>query len=209
LDENHLSLYVLDVSGHGVPSAMVTVSVNQSLLPSTGLIAKKITEYPPHYYIAPPSEVLNQLDREYPLERFDKHFTMSYIILNLQTGHIQYSSAAHPSPVLVTASGKIKLLDAGGTIIGMGGVVPFEEGEERMQGGDRLYLYTDGIVEYFNEAGEKYGENRFYRDLLKYRKDPLPTTCERVVQSMTAFGGSRKAEDDITLVAIECRQVAE
>jgi len=204
LDENHLTVYVIDVSGHGVPSAMVTVSVTQSLLPNTGLILKKSTTKPPYYTITPPVEVLNRLDQEYPMERFDKYFTIAYLILNVKTGQIRYSSAAHPRPVLVRSSGEIELLEKGGPIISMGDIIPFEEGEVDMNPGDRLYIYTDGIVEYSNGAGEQYGEERFYEDLLKHGKAPLDTTCDRVIESLMAFGGNIKAQDDITLVAIEC-----
>jgi len=208
LDETHLSIYILDVSGHGVPSAMVTVSVHQRLQPGIGGLTKQAIDSPPYYAIVPPSKVLDQLDREYPMERFDKHFTMAYLILNTQTGCIRYTSAAHPMPVLVRASGEIELLDLGGTIVGLGGIIPFEEGEIRMQKGDRLYLYTDGIVEYFNEAGEMYGEDRFYRNLIKDRGATLPETCRHVVESLSRFGGEHKAKDDITLVAIECLRTA-
>ncbi|WP_051957925.1 PP2C family protein-serine/threonine phosphatase [Desulfobacter vibrioformis] len=206
LDENHLSVYILDVSGHGVPSAMVTVSVHQRLQPGIGGLTKQITDTPPYYTIVPPSKVLDQLDHEYPMERFDKHFTMAYLILNTQTGAIRYTSAAHPMPVLVRASGEIELLDMGGSIVGLGGIIPFEEGEITMHKGDRLYLYTDGIVEFFNEAGEAYGEDRFYSNLMKYNGEALEQTCRQMVESLNHFGGERKAQDDITLVAIECCQ---
>lgn len=210
LDETHLSIYILDVSGHGVPAAMVTVSVHQRLQPGPGGLAKQINDFPPYYDILPPSKVLDQLDREYPMDRFDKYFTMAYLILNIQTGSIRYTSAAHPMPVLVRASGEIERLDAGGTIVGLGeGIFPFEEGEVRMQAGDRLYLYTDGIIEYFNEAGEMYGEDRFCRNLIKYQDETLQGTCRRVIESLSLFGGEHKADDDITLVAIECRRTAQ
>ena len=206
LDETHLSIYILDVSGHGVPSAMVTVSLHQRLQPGTGGITKQPIDAAPYYTIVPPSQVLDQLDREYPMERFDKHFTMAYLTLNTQTGTIKYSCAAHPMPVLVRASGDIELLELGGTIVGLGGIIPFEQGEVRMHKGDRLYLYTDGIIEHFNESGEMYGEDRFYRNLIKYRDADLQETCGRMIESVNRFGGEHKAKDDITLVGIECRK---
>lgn len=207
LDESHLAVYVIDVSGHGVPSAMVTVSVNQSLQPTTGLIVKRSTDHSPFYEITPPAKLLSHLDDDYPIERFDKYFTMTYLILNTKTGQILYSSAAHPKPVLVKRSGEIKLLDAGGSIIGMGGIVPFEEGKAVMEKGDRLYLYTDGITEFFNYADEQFGEDRFYDELLSSQKEPLEKSCEQVVASLKSFGNNREAEDDITIVALECNKI--
>ena len=205
LDENNLAVYIIDVSGHGVPSAMVTVSVNQSLLPTTGMILKRSSTMPPYYTIAPPVEVLKQLDKEYPMERFDKYFTIAYFIINSKTRQIRYSSAAHPMPVLIRTSGEIKLLEKGGPIISMGDIIPFEEGKISMYPGDRLYLYTDGIVDYVNENGERYGEERFYNELLNHRKERLDAICGRVIDSLIFFGGNIKAHDDITLVALECK----
>ena len=204
LDESHLSIYVVDVSGHGVPSAMVTVSVSQALSPQTGSALKKKLDKFPYYKIIPPAEVLKNLDQEYPIERFDKYFTIAYLIINTQSGVIYYSSAAHPMPVLVRANGEIETLCEGGTIVGMGGVIPFEEGTVRMRQGDRLFLYTDGIVEYFNETGEYYGKERFYRELVKNRKKPIDTACERVIESLMSYGKGTNPQDDITLLAIEC-----
>jgi len=208
LDENHISVYILDVSGHCVPSAMITLSVSQNLLPGVATTLKKSTDCPPYYEIVSPVDVLRNLDQEYPIERFDKYFTMAYIILNNRTGQVRYSCAAHPMPVLVRASGEIELLMAGGTIIGMGGIIPFEEDRAEMNTGDRLYLYTDGLVEFCNDNGEQYGEKRFYEVLIKSRKNPLRKACENVIESLTAFGGKSKAEDDITLVAIEYKKSA-
>lgn len=72
LDETHWGIYMLDVSGHGVPSALVTVSASQILQPQKGLLLKKVTNVPPFYEIVSPAEVLNLLDQEYPIERFNK-----------------------------------------------------------------------------------------------------------------------------------------
>jgi sigma-B regulation protein RsbU (phosphoserine phosphatase) len=120
LDETHLAIYMLDVSGHGVPSALVTVSVSQMLQTHRGLLLKKSIKPPPYYEIRSPAEVLNLLDQEYPIERFNKYFTISYLILDLKEGLIRYSNAAHPSPILLHMDGTLELLAEGGTIIGMG-----------------------------------------------------------------------------------------
>ncbi len=184
LDESHLAIYVLDVSGHGVPSAMVTVSVSQSLSPRTGSILKKNINPPPFYRIVPPADVLAYLDKEYPIERFNKYFTIAYLILNTKTGRILYSTAAHPMPILVRRRGEIEFLDKGGTMIGTGWPIPFEEGEVTLEEGDRLFVYTDGIVEYANAAGEQYGEDTFREGLRKPVDEPIDITCARVIESL-------------------------
>jgi len=91
------------------------------------------------------------LDREYPIERFGKYFTIVYLIINTHTGTIRYSNAAHPSPLILRGDGTMEPLDKGGTIIGLDGRLPFEEDERSLRTGDRLVLFTDGAVEYCND----------------------------------------------------------
>jgi sigma-B regulation protein RsbU (phosphoserine phosphatase) len=203
LDEETVMAYVLDVSGHGISSAMVTVSVYQSLSHHLGQILKQRLDTPPYYRILAPGEVLQKLDEEYPFERFEMFFTICYLLVNPASGRVRYCSAGHPPPVLVRADGRCEALSRGGTVIGLGGVVPFEEGEAVLEAGDRLYLYTDGVTEHANGASELYGEERLALQLARLQAFPLGEVCERVVDSLHAFGQGRSLEDDVTLLGIE------
>lgn len=206
LDETHVGAYIMDVSGQGVPAAMMATSVAQSLNPANSPFMKTITNSPPYYELVSPSEVLAKLNREYPIERFEKHFTICYLLLNVQTGEIRYSNAAHPSPLLVRADGRVEKLNAGGTIIGIGDGVTYEEGKTRMENGDRLFLYTDGIIEHSGWQGELYGEERLICELQTAEGETLQMTCACIINSLTDFGDGQKPDDDITLVGIECRE---
>ncbi|OIP88864.1 MAG: hypothetical protein AUK55_15485 [Syntrophobacteraceae bacterium CG2_30_61_12] len=203
LDESHLGFYILDVSGHGVPSAMVTVSVSQMFQTHSGSLVKRQKGNPPFYEIVQPRHVLQQLDREYPLDRFDKYFTIVYAVLNVHTGHLSYSNAAHPCPVLLHADGTLELLDKGGTIIGLDGAVPFEEGELDLHRGDKLFLYTDGLTEYQNDEGGFFGQDRFHDLLASLRDRSLSVILDRVYEAMTQFGNRVKLQDDVSILGIE------
>ena len=206
LDKNHWAIYMLDVSGHGVPSALVAVSVSQILRPQQGLLLKKEIESPPFYQILSPAEVLDHLDQEYPIERFNKFFTISYIVLNTEDKSIIYSNAAHPPPILLHGNGDMELLDKGGTIIGMGGLLPFEEGKKQVYAGDKLLIYTDGIIEYQNKDGEFYGDNRLRRELQRLRDKPISEVIDEVIDSIMNFGHNTPPQDDITLLGIEFKE---
>ncbi len=203
LDENNWAIYILDVSGHGVPSAMVAVSVSQMLNPHTTYILKVGTSDSPYYKISSPSEVLGLLDKEYPIDRFEKFFTMSYLVLDFREGVLRYSNAAHPPPVLLHRDGSFELLKEGGTIIGMGGMLPFEEGVRHLESGDKLILYTDGIIEYQNKSGEFYGEERFYANLQKFSHCSVKRLVKEIVDSLVNFGEYVEPQDDITLLGYE------
>lgn len=205
LDETHWGIYMLDVSGHGVPSALVTVSASQMLDPQRGLLLKKAITPPPYYEIRRPSEVLNLLDQEYPIERFDKYFTIAYLILDVKTSLIRYSNAAHPPPIMLRRDGTLELLEEGGTIIGMGGMLPFEEGEKRIGPGDKLFVYTDGIPEYENKRRQLYGRERFCEALLKLKDQPIAEIVDGVIEVLMAYGEHHPPRDDITLLGIEMK----
>jgi len=194
-----LAFYMLDVSGHGVPSALVTVSVSQFLQPHSGRIIKNKNDF------ASPGEVLSALDREYPLERFDKYFTMFYGILDGGEGVLTYSSAGHPPPVLLHERASYDLLDKGGAIIGLGGRVPFEEDTVSLVAGDKVILYTDGVSECQDARGAVYGEQRFYQLLENLKKKPIAVMMEDIVKDIGSFLSGLHPQDDITLLGIEYR----
>jgi len=205
LDDNQWSIYMLDVSGHGVPSALVTVSVSQMLHPSGGLLIQRATSACPQHDVRSPAEVLRLLDREYPMERFNKYFTITYLILDVKNGVVRYSNAAHPPPLLLRKDGRLEVLEEGGTIIGLGGLLPFEEGEQRIDPGDKLFIYTDGIPEYEDERGQHYGQERFVNTLQQLRERPIAELVDGVIDALMAYGDNYPPRDDVTLLGIEMK----
>jgi sigma-B regulation protein RsbU (phosphoserine phosphatase) len=202
LDETHLGFYMLDVSGHGVPSAMVTVSVSQLMTPHSGYLRKKLSS-PPFYQIVSPREVLKALDEEYPFERFNKFFTIVYLLLDISQQKFVYSSAAHPPPLLLHRDRGLEMLDKGGTIIGLNGVVPFDQEERRLQPGDKVIIYTDGVVEYLNQEEEPFGTERLYATAQNLQKRPISEILDGIYDSLMNFGHHAKIQDDISLLGIE------
>jgi len=203
LSENCLMAYILDVSGHGVSSAMVTVSVFQSLSDRTSQLVKHPLDHPPYFRIADPAEVVNTLDQVYPFERFDKFFTIAYLLLDPQTGRISYCNGGHPPPILLHQNGSLDLLETGGPLVGLGGMLPFEQGEIFMQPGDRLFLYSDGITEYANPSGEMFGDQRmidFFRERLQ---PPLDAVAKNFMESLHCFGEGIPPADDVSLFCIQ------
>jgi sigma-B regulation protein RsbU (phosphoserine phosphatase) len=201
LGPDHLCLYMLDVSGHGVPAALVTVSVHETLDPASGHVVKRGTDGLAR--VTPPGEVLAILDREYPLERFEKSFSIVYLLLSLDSGELVYSSAGHPPPILLRAGGGLEQLTDGGTLIGLEGAVPFDEGRVSLAPGDKLILYTDGVVEYGDLASGLFGMERFTRYLEQRASRPVAELLEGMWQELLAFGRGRAPADDVSLMGLE------
>jgi sigma-B regulation protein RsbU (phosphoserine phosphatase) len=201
LDHENLAAYIVDVSGHGVPAAMVTVAVSRSLSVDSGCSMDR--SYSGGSRITPPGEVLRRLDAEYPLERFGKFLTIVYMVLNCRTKVLRFSRAGHPPPLLVHANGAIETLSSGGTIIGIGGSVPFDEGAIQLELRDRLFLYTDGVVERENQNEEPFGHERMAGALHAARDESLLTACEHVTNQLAMFAQGVPSSDDVSLCGLE------
>jgi len=125
------------------------------------------------------------------------------LIIDMKDRLINYSNAAHPPPILLRRDGTLEFLDKGGTIIGMGGVLPFEEGRTRAEPGDKLIIYTDGIVEYQTRQDGFYGDERFHEELQRLRDRPISEVVDGVIDSIMDYADHNPPRDDVTLLGIE------
>jgi len=205
LDDDHVVLYMIDVCGHGVASALVTVSVSQMLQPRNPGVhnvgALECGAYNSLY--SSPSKLLQVLDQHYPFERFDTYFTITYMVLNVHTGQLVYSSAGHPFPLVVRADGQLDSLEEGGCLIGLSGMIPYEEGRTTLRPGDRLVTYTDGITEYEDEEGNMFGEDRFRLSLVELKSQAPQVMLDHVYEDAMSFGRHNPPRDDISILAVD------
>jgi sigma-B regulation protein RsbU (phosphoserine phosphatase) len=152
--------------------------------------------------VIPPSEVLAHLEHEYPMERFEKFFSIVYLIVDVQDGTASCSSAGHPPPFWIRADGTLDSLDSRGPIIGQGGGLPYRDERRSLQPGDRILLCTDGILEHKNRQGELYGELRVQQALQRLAGLPIQATLDGVMEDVLAFG-QQTPQDDMSLLGIE------
>lgn len=209
LDEEHLGLYILDVSGHGVASAMVTVSVSQMLRPNIGQLLKIKTSAAPYYEIVAPDKVLTALDGEYPLERFDKFFSMVYLVLNIEDGRFSYCNGGHPPPLILRRGNGYELLKHCGTPVGLGGLSPFRTEHETLDEGDRIILYTDGLIEHRNRRGQLFGFDHLCELAQSLRRRPLQSMLDQLWDGVLDFGGRTAPADDISLIGLDFKPGAD
>jgi sigma-B regulation protein RsbU (phosphoserine phosphatase) len=195
-DSNNIELYMLDVCGHGVPAALIAVSVSQFLQSKRSLSEDASG-------VMSPEEVLNSLEQAFPFERFDSYFTIVYMAIEFSQGRLTYSCAGHPPPILLRSNGELKVLDRRGSAIGLGTNQPFGQEEEKLQRGDKVILYTDGSLENSNAAGEVFGKERFYGVLHKHRDDSAQGIVEAVYSAAKKFGKDTELDDDISILVAE------
>jgi anti-sigma regulatory factor (Ser/Thr protein kinase) len=182
---------------------MVTVSVAQSLSLQGGIVAGDLRHGPP--LVAEPRQVLAQLDADYPMERFDRYFTIAYLLIELQTGILRTSRAGHPPALLLRRGAPLRELEAGGTIIGLGGA-EFEQEELALEDGDRVFLCTDGLVDYESPSGEAFGDARLRATLARTLEVSLSRAVEELLAAIRAHGSEAPPRDDVTLLGLEWRK---
>ncbi|MFO7802804.1 MAG: SpoIIE family protein phosphatase [Desulfovermiculus sp.] len=201
LSHDHLGIYILDVSGHGVPAALVAVSVAQVLQREGCLLQGDWME--PNCELTSPSKVLELLDAEFPLERFGTFFTISYLVLNIRTGELQFSNAGHPCPLLIRSSGQVHSLETEGTVIGLGGMLPFTTGSITLQPEDTLILYTDGVYEQTDASGAQWGWETLRDVLVNERHRSAQGIADSVHSALNRFTKHGSFDDDLSLACVQ------
>jgi len=206
LDENHIGLYVLDVTGHGVPAALLSASLNRWLspMPEQSCLYEPDPGRPSGYRPATPAKVAATLNREFSAgPRTGKYFTLHYGLLDLRDGRYRYVTAGHPPPVRVTAD-KAELLPlAEGVIMGILPGFEFKEQEVTLVPGDRLLVYTDGAFEAVDADDLEMGEKRLMDALVDLHSRPAAESLKAIVEKVEAWCPGGQPQDDVTLIALD------
>ncbi len=204
LDENNIGLYHIDISGHGVPAALFSVSLSQIL--NTNVSQKNLlkipVQEPPYYKINPPDQVIAALNEDHYLDKLGIYFTMLYMIIDIKNNRIRYTRAGHNPPIIVRQNGHIEIPKSGGLPVGLD--FPREDTvvELDMEKGDRVYLYSDGISEAVNESEEQYSTARIVNIVDTNRALPLDDVLDRLISDVKSFTGHESIEDDISLIGL-------
>ena len=207
LGDGQAALYVVDVSGHGVAAALLSVTLSRLLTspsdPSS--ILTRAGDTGPRR-VTPPAEVAAHLNRLFPFDAITGQFaTLIYGVLAVAGGarsEFRYVSAGQPNPVHVPAGGAPVYLESCGFPIGLAA----EEYEERvvpLEPGDRLYLYSDGVPEALNPDGQHFGSPQLLEAIGRTRSLSLRESVDAVLAEVARWHGPARPQDDISILAAE------
>jgi sigma-B regulation protein RsbU (phosphoserine phosphatase) len=209
LDEDHIGLYVLDVSGHGAAAALLAVALHGLLSPAltAASLLKRSRPGNRGYSLASPAHVAEKLNRTIrPHLPQGQYLTLLYGILNVRTREFRFASAGHWGPIVVSARGTSDLIHARGFPVGVMEDATYEEHAVQLQAGDRLYLYSDGIPEATNACGEQFDYLRIIRSLERHRGRPLGDGLSRLVRHVQRWHRGSRLEDDVSVLALELEE---
>jgi serine phosphatase RsbU (regulator of sigma subunit) len=192
IDDQRLGVFVADVSGHGVPAALIAAMVK---------IAFSVQK--PNARSA--SMVLTSMNHTL-VDRIGRQLlTAGYAYINLETGKLFHASAGHwPLLVWKRQSQTLQEFKPDGIIMGWLSEIDYASMDCDLEPGDRILLYTDAIIETRNEAGELFGETRFHRLIQEKQDLSAESFADFMLKHLTAWSGQINGfEDDLTLIVID------
>jgi len=204
LGEGKVGLYLLDVSGHGVASALLSVTMSRLLSPLSDPSSILIHSGGDGVRtITPPAKVADHLNRLFPFDPATEQFaTLVYGVLDSATREFRYVSAGHPGPIHLRSGADPVILASQGSPIGLADD-PYDERSVHLGAGDRLYLYSDGLPEAMNPANKPFGDARVLEVIGRGRAEPLGASVARLHEEIKRWHGSAPPHDDISILAVE------
>jgi len=196
LDEENVGFYVVDVVGHGMPAALLTMFIKQAL------VTKRISGR--DYTLVEPGDVLAHLNQELISQKLsDFQFaTCCYGLLNTKTLIVRIAGAGHPFPLWFDRHGRMREMEAKGTLLGIFSDQEYTTQSFQLDRGDKLLLYSDGIEEAFVNDGPDQ-PLRFRQEFEHLAHTDVQTMCEELVTTIENQEGSLHPRDDVTIVGVE------
>jgi sigma-B regulation protein RsbU (phosphoserine phosphatase) len=195
LDADHLAVYLLDVAGHGVRSALLSISV-LNVLRSQSL---------PNTNFSQPSAVLTALNRVFQMnENGDDYFTIWYGVYNRVKRELVYACAGHPPAILVSQASSTPSVSKLGALsipIGMLPEADFDDDCYEIPPDSTLYLFSDGVYEIHQPDGDIWGLNAFIDLLTDYKKNNTGQ-LDPVLHHIQGLNGNKVLDDDFSLLQI-------
>jgi len=198
IDDDHVGFAIADVAGKGIAAAMMA-SITHALLRA---LANDFLD---------PAECLGRLNRLLTAHNPEMLFvTMLYGVLNRRTGVISYANAGHPWPLRLNASGEVTTLSGKtGIPVGIKESAVWTSSMVTLQPGEGLFLYTDGLTETSNAAGEWFGAERMTKRLQGLATAGMGGLIPQLIASLDEFRGKAAVLDDITCLFLHWRGCGE
>ncbi|HVM74835.1 MAG TPA: PP2C family protein-serine/threonine phosphatase [Candidatus Saccharimonadales bacterium] len=192
VDPYRVGVLVADVSGHGVPAALIAAMMKMAVQSVVSCVAS-------------PADVLQGLNRMLSGQAPDQFVTAAYLFIDTQNYKARYSAAGHP-PLLLSRAGTLQRIESNGLVFGVTPQPDYPVRDIAIRPGDRLLLYTDGVIEAENANGRQFGDAKLEQVVLRAQMSPPSELTDTLLTEIRAWQpASMTQQDDITLVVIDVR----
>ena len=204
VNQHEIGVYSVDVSGHGVASALMTARIAgyfSDVSPERNI---SLTRVGNSYGMIPLEDACKRLNTLLQEDSdSDQYLTMALARVNLDTGNVEVCSAGHPSPAVQRADGRVELLEMWSTPIGLLDDVEFEKTDVQLAQGERLLLYSDGLTECPDPNGNLLDDDGLSNILVKYADKNGLELVSSIVAALVDFRGGSEFPDDLSAALIQ------
>jgi serine phosphatase RsbU (regulator of sigma subunit) len=195
--DGRLAVYLVDVAGHGVSAAMITIMLREILQPRRLLQAS-------YEILGTPDKALAFLNQALLEEAFDPPIliTMVYVVIDPKNGTIAMATAGHPPPIVVNGPGLAQPLSVSGPVLGMHQAGTFTTTTAVLNPGDSLLLYTDGVSEARYEGGSEFTVGKLCEMMAGQHGKRAGLVGQAIEKSLLYHLDERAAADDMTFIVI-------
>ncbi|WP_113911798.1 PP2C family protein-serine/threonine phosphatase [Roseovarius dicentrarchi] len=207
--DTRIGLYGIDVSGHGISSALMTARLAGYLsgaAPEQNVALRRLPDgsfapRPPGQTIAALNDLfLSELDTEH-------YFTLLLADVDLQTGRVVMAQAGHPYPAVQRADGSVEMVGRGGLPVGLIPGAEFEEFEVHLAPGDRLMIHSDGVTECADQNGKLLDDAGLALMLGELRSTHATACLESLMWKLADFAGNDSFSDDVSAILMEIKPI--
>ncbi len=203
--DGRVAVYAIDVSGHGITSALLTARLASYLSDA----AKEqnialVRDHQGRYIGRPPREVADLLNMVMIEDiRTELYFTFNFAYFDPISGRVEFTQCGHPNPAHVSADGGIAFIGGGGMPVGLIAEAEYSQNSVTLKPGDRLLLYSDGFTECGDDHGSFLGEDGFARLIRRNADLHRGDFFEALVWDLDIYCGARDFGDDLSCAVIE------
>ena len=195
LDEKRICFLIADVSGKGTPASLFMMTA-KTMIKDYGLVYGNT------------AKILSAVNDRLAENNEQKMFVTAWIaIFDKETGVLQYTNAGHNPPILLSANKEATMLKkVHGLVLGAMAHVPYQSDVMKLQKGDRLLLYTDGVPEAHNLKDDLYGDEKLLDLVGKTSEKTGEEVVDAIFQSIDEFASGAPQFDDITMMSVSVNQ---
>jgi serine phosphatase RsbU (regulator of sigma subunit) len=195
LPESGFGFVLGDVAGKGPPAALLTAMIQ-------GILSAQVAT------MSSPAQLMASVNTCLIRRSIQNRFATVLYASLAADGRLTYSNAGHNPPVLLCRGGGIKRLETGGLIVGLFPHATYEEETLELEDGDVLVMFSDGVTEAFNQAGEEFGEERLLACLEEHKGREPADLLKSVLLSVHRFVASAAQSDDVTALVLKYKRKA-